>query len=88
MIERVLVGIALTYLASEAYARYATPQQKRAWESLVGVHHGEAGAIMACVGALARSPTLTAVGIGLMLHDRKDYKKWFSWLQELISTVR
>ena len=88
MIARMLVGIALTYLASEAYARYATPQQKRAWEDLVGMHHGEAGAIMACVGTVARSPTLTALGIGLMLHDRKDYRKWFAWLQEIISTAR
>lgn len=86
MIAQMLGGILLAYLVSEAYTRWATPQQKRAWENLVRVHHGEAGAIMACIGAVARSPALLASGIALMLHDRKDYKKWFSWLQEIVST--
>ena len=88
MIPQILVGILLAYIASEAYARWATPQQKRAWEDFVRIHHGEAGAILACIGAVARSPTILASGIGLMLHDRKDCRKWFSWLQEIISTAR
>ena len=70
-----LVG---SYLVGEAYKRYATPQQKQRWENFVKIHHGEAGILMTGAGFLTKSPNLTASGFGLILHDRDDYKKWFT----------
>lgn len=66
-----------TYLAGELYKKYATPEQKNKWENFVKMHHGEAGVLMTGTGILARSPNLTASGIGLMLHDKDDAGKWF-----------
>ena len=34
-----LLALAGTYLAGEAYKRYATPEQKRRWENFAKVHH-------------------------------------------------
>ena len=62
---------------AEIYKRYATPAQKRKWENFARVHHGEAGAILTAAGIVTRSPTLATSGIGLMLHDHQDAKKWF-----------
>lgn len=73
-----LLALAGTYVAGEIYKRYATPEQKRKWEDFAKIHHGEAGILMAGAGVVARSPTLVASGIGLILHDRDDYKKWFT----------
>ena len=73
----ILLIVAGSYLVGELYKKFATPEQKRKWEGLVRMHHGEAGAIMAGAGMLAKSPSLTATGIGLMLHDRSDAGKWF-----------
>jgi len=67
-----------SYLAGELYKKYVTPLQKRKWENFAKIHHGEAGAIMTGTGILTRSPNLTVSGIGLMLHDWGDNKKWFT----------
>lgn len=42
------------------------------------MHHGEAGMLMTSGGAATGSPFLAGIGLGLMAHDRDDYKKWFS----------
>ena len=73
-----LLALAVAYLAGEAYKRYATPEQKRVWENFAKVHHGEAGILIVGTGVTARSPTLAISGVGLILHDRDDYKKWFA----------
>ena len=78
MVFQLLAVAGLAYLAGEAYKRYATPQQKQKWENFAKMHYGEAGLLTTGAGILTRSPNLTASGIGLMLHDRKDYKKWFT----------
>ena len=78
MVLPFLLILAGSYLAGEAYKRYATPQQKKKWENFVKMHHGEAGLLMTGAGIITKSPNLTASGIGLMLHDRDDYKKWFT----------
>ena len=67
-----------SYIAGEAYKKYATPQQKRKWENFAKVHHGEAGIVMLGAGILTKSPNLAASGVGLILHDRDDYNKWFT----------
>ena len=33
---------------------------------------------MVGAGLLTKSPNLTASGVGLILHDRHDSKKWFT----------
>ena len=79
--EKVLktgLGALSGYLVAEAYTRWATPEQKRKWESLVKTHHGEAGAVIAIVGTATKFSELAGVGLGLMVHDFKDVKKWFS----------
>ena len=76
MLRQVLVLIG-SYLAGEFYKKYVTPEQKSKWENTVKIHHGEAGAIMTYIGILTKSPYLTVAGIGLMLHDRGDFGKWF-----------
>ena len=73
-----LLIIAGAYLLGEAYKKYVSPEQKRKWENYAKIHHGEAGIIMTGAGLLTRSPTLTASGIGLIAHDWKDNKKWFT----------
>ena len=78
MVFHLLVVVGLAYLVGEAYKRYATSEQKRKWENFAKVHHGEAGLLMTGAGIFTKSPNLTASGIGLMLHDRDDYKKWFT----------
>ena len=78
MVIILLLALAGAYLAGEAYKRYATPEQKRRWENLARVHHGEAGILMVGAGVAVKSPTLAASGVGLILHDRDDYKKWFA----------
>jgi hypothetical protein len=62
---------------AELYKKYATPEEKRKWENLVKLHHGEAGALMTGAGILTKSPRLAATGVGLMLHDWKDKGNWF-----------
>ena len=54
-----------------------TPEQKRRWEGFVKTHHGEAGVIIAIIGAFARSPTLIGMGAGLAIHDIDDAPEWF-----------
>ena len=71
-------GFITSYLVAEAYERCTTPEQKRAWESRVQVHHGEVGVGMAVGGAAAKSPFAVGLGTGLAFHDRKDCKKWFT----------
>ena len=78
MIFLLLAVTAGAYLLGEAYTRYATPEQKKEWENFVKVHHGEAGAIILSAGLVTKSPNLSALGMGLMIHDREDYKKWFT----------
>ena len=73
-----IVVLTGSYLAGEIYEKYVTPKQKKKWETFMKMHHGEAGLIMACTGVLIKSPNLTASGVGLMIHDWKDYKKWFT----------
>ena len=73
-----LLALAGAYLAGEAYERYATPQQKRKWENFARIHHGEAGILILGVGLVTKSSTIAASGIGLILHDRNDYKRWFT----------
>ena len=75
---KVALGAAASYSAAEAYARFMTPEHKRAWESRVQMHHGEAGVCIVAAGAAAKSPFAAGVGLGLALHDRKDRKKWFT----------
>ena len=60
-----LVAFGGAILAAEVYKRCTTPKQKSKWEGFANTHHGEAGTVMA------------AIGIGLMLHDIDDCKKWF-----------
>ncbi len=73
-----LLVLTASYLACDAYERYVPPQQKQKWENAVKVHHGEAGLLMTAAGILTKSPNLISLGVGLALHDRKDYKKWFT----------
>lgn len=73
-----LIAIAGAYIISEAYKKFATPEQKRRWENFTRIHHGEAGILMAGAGLLTKSPNLTASGLGFILHDRCDSKKWFT----------
>ena len=78
MVWSVLLSGVGAYYVSEAYKKYATPEQKRKLENFVKLHHGEAGAILVGTSILTKSPHLAASGIGLMTHDHKDYKKWFT----------
>lgn len=78
MVLPLLIIAGASYLVGEAYKRYATPEQKRKCENFSKVHHGEAGIVMLGAGILTKSPNLAASGIGLILHDSKDYKKWFT----------
>lgn len=78
MVLPLLIIVGVSYLVGEAYKRYATPEQKRKWENFSKVHHGEAGIVMLGAGLLTKSPNLAASGVGLILHDRDDYKKWFT----------
>ncbi len=78
MVIPLLIVAGLSYLAGETYKRYATSKQKRKWQNIAKMHHGESGLLMTGAGLLTKSPNLTASGIGLMLHDHKDYKKWFT----------
>ena len=78
MVLPLLAVAGLAYLAGEVYKRYATPEQKREWENFAKVHHGEAGIVMLGAGILTKSPNLAASGVGLILHDRADHKKWFT----------
>ena len=75
---KVALGAAASYSAAEAYARFMTPDHKRAWESRVQMHHGEVGVGMVVGGAAAKSPFAVGAGLGLALHDRKDSEKWFT----------
>lgn len=74
----VVAGLVAGYSAAEVYDRVATPQQKKKWESLVQTHHGEAGVVAAGGGIAIKSPFVAGVGLGLMAHDIKDAKEWFS----------
>ena len=78
MVLPFILALVGSYLVGEAYKRYTTQQHKQKWENFVKIHHGEAGLLMTGAGILTKSPNLTASGIGLMLHDRDDYKKWFT----------
>ena len=75
---KVALGAVASYLGAEAYERCTTPEQKKAWESRVQVHHGEVGVGMLVGGAAAKSPFAVGAGLGLALHDRKDSEKWFT----------
>ena len=77
MIFLILVGIAGSYLLAETYKKYATLQQKKKWENYIKTHHGEAGILMTVAGVVTKSPTLIGSGVGLMVHDRDDARKWF-----------
>lgn len=74
---KIAVGVIAAYAVAEIYRQLATPEQKRRWEGLVKTHHGEAGLGAVAGGAVARSPALAGIGIGLALHDIKDASKWF-----------
>ena len=77
MVLPILVGIVGSYLLAEAYKKYVTPQQKEKWENYIQTHHGEAGILMTAAGVVIKSPTLIGSGVGLMVHDRDDARKWF-----------
>jgi len=64
-------------LLAEGYSQYTTPVEKVSWHNQVKIHHGEAGVIIALLGALTGSKSATAFGLGLALHDHKDAGKWF-----------
>jgi hypothetical protein len=55
------------------------PLSRKKWENFARMHHGEAGTILTASGIVIRSLSLAATGIGLMLHDRKE---WTSDLEE------
>ena len=73
----IVVGV-VSYLAGEVYKRYVPTEQKQNLENKIKMHHGEAGILMLGAGLLTKSPNLAASGVGLILHDRDDYKKWFT----------
>ena len=77
MVLPILAGIVVSYLLAEAYKKYVTPQQKKKWENYIKAHHGEAGVLMTAAGVVIKSPTLIGSGVGLMVHDRDDARKWF-----------
>ncbi len=77
MIQLILVGFVGSLLVAEGYKKFTTPQQKRKWENYIKTHHGEAGVLMTAAGIITKSPTLIGSGVGLMLHDRNDARKWF-----------
>ena len=78
MLEKILLGIGLAYVAGEIYKNYVPAEKKQEWENAVKMHHGEAGVLTAVVGVLTKSPKIISVGIGLALHDRDDANKWFT----------
>lgn len=73
-----LLAAGIAYMTGEVYKRLVPSKRKREFEEGVKIHHGEVGAVMTAAGLIMRSPTLAGFGIGLMLHDRNDYKKWFA----------
>lgn len=73
-----LLALGAAYLAGEAYSRYVPAERKKEFEEHVDLHHGEAGVLMTGMGLVVRSPVLTGCGIGLMLHDRRDWRVWFT----------
>ena len=77
MVLPILAGIVGSYLLAEAYKKYVTPQQKKKWENYIKAHHGEAGILITAAGVVIKSPTLIGSGVGLMVHDRDDARKWF-----------
>lgn len=77
MVPLILAGIVGSYLLAEYYKKYTTPQEKKKWENYVKTHHGEAGILMTVAGIVIKSPTLIGSGVGLMLHDKDDARKWF-----------
>ena len=75
-----LAGFAAGYILGElANAEYESlsEEQKRQREQNRVAHHGEVGCLALAGGAAARSPAAAGVGLGLMVSDRKDFKKWF-----------
>lgn len=64
-------------ITAEAYTRYVSPERKVSWENSVKMHHGEAGIIGIVAGLATKSPALSALGLGLTLHDWSDRNKWF-----------
>ncbi len=77
-----LVGLLGSIVLAEAYEKLTTPKQKETWERFVGMHHGEAGAVLTALGMLGRSPAITLFGAGLMAHDWQDRKEWFRGKRE------
>lgn len=72
-----LVALAGSYILAEAYERYVPEEVKAKWQNFVKTHHGEAGIAGLALGALTKSPSLAAAGLGLAYHDRVDAPKWF-----------
>ena len=77
MIPVILAALVGGYVLAKGYKKYTTPQQKQKWENFVKTHHGEAGVLMTAAGLGAKSPTLIGSGVGLILHDKDDVRKWF-----------
>ena len=75
--EKAAIGGLGVFALAEAYRLLTTPEQKKRWEGFVKTHHGEAGVIIAIIGALARYPTLIGIGAGLAIHDIDDALEWF-----------
>lgn len=75
-----------SFVAAEMYKRYTTPEQKK-WENFARMHHGEAGTILTASGIVIRSPSLAATGIGLMLHDRKEWTSDLEAKEEILTDI-
>jgi hypothetical protein len=52
------------------------PTGRRVWVFGQRVHHGATGCALIAAGVSARSLSLVAVGVALVIHDRRDWRVW------------
>jgi hypothetical protein len=62
----------------EAYEQNASLEFRSRLQRFTDAHHGEIGVLAFLAGVVTKSPALTAFGLGLAIHDRKDANDWFS----------
>lgn len=69
-------GFELGLVATQLW-RAADPQPGKIYLDGYRIHHGEAGVVMAVLGAVADAPGLVGFGMALALDDAGDSSQWF-----------
>ena len=78
IIEGIAGFVAGCILGELANAKYESlpEKQKRQWEWNRVAHHGEIGCAALVGGVAGKSPAVAGLGLGFMVSDRGDSKKW------------